>query len=908
MADNIGTPPLSQEEWVAGPGAGYAADPAQAQIVYLDYLRQQPYFGPGHALDAEQLTSLSADLDKLQGAQPLTPVERAQALSLPFEAWNTTKTRQFLSWVLNGMVTATYDPINQPDISNPREVWRQLFEQVVVNHYGLPDGKPLDDLFQSVSNLAGVTVAMLIFTAGAAGAIIGIEVGAGVGASDAAAAAAGASGEAASGVGAAVGGAVDAAVVDSSVAAGVGTGAVGGGVASAVADSGAAAAGATAAAGSAVADTLASVVSTVKDVLSPIADTIHSISSFVQDINEGLIKPIVGPITSILDNYKALSSSLTTDLHSGIAGLLKVPSDIANALGSVDATMQRAITQLGAMNEAVIQRQLGPGIAEGMGAAFGGVQAAINGGLDKSIADEKDLTLGHISEDPSLEDVQAMIDRVTSWLSSESGWLGQLAGKFVDALASTTLIFSWLEAKQHFYRQEGNVRFPTTLLQAGELTEAYRRGIITPELFFDQLRRLGYAPERVQVLDELARQLPGAQDAITWRARDMIDDANQLQILLANGWREDDAKRFIAAAKVLPDLQTAIAWWRRGLLSEEELRGIIAAANFRPEDVDRLIAGSAQLVQLDDGLRYYTRIAAQLDGVGAASIRQQIPDELEASLRHLNISISTLQALWSNHWQLLPPQLAVSAYFRGYVNLPQLKGLLSAAAIPDELHQLYIDLQRPLPSLRNIPAMLKAGILNGSEAQSKLEQLGYSLADADHIIQLALHKTAPAGTANGDELHGLTIAAVSQLYDAGTITADHAAALYARLGMGAEAVQLTLTLHDLRRDAAERRAHAELILSQAKAGHIGYTEAQAQLHGANLTSTEVDRYMAQLERAAQVRAKLPSEAQVMQLLKHEIIDRATAAETLGLLGYSDTWTERLLTLAEGQANAPTPAR
>jgi hypothetical protein len=905
MDANIGVAPAPFDDWIAGGGARGETDATLQGVAYLRYLQTLPYYGPGPAITDEMRASISADLDKLQGPQPLTELERAQVLSLPASAWTTTKTQRILSWALNGMVNSSFDPINQPDSGNPRDTWAGFLSQVVTNHYGLPGGPDLDALFQPVSNLSGTLVAMAIFGAGAIGAIAGISVGANVGG----AAAAATSTEAVDGIGGAIvagtGGAATGAAAAAGGAVDTAVGAVAGSVGSAAASSGAAAAGAAGAAGSAIADTLASVVSTVKDVLSPIADTIHSISGFVNDINTGLIQPIVGPITSILDNYKALSSSLTTDLHSGVAGLLKIPSDIAGAVSSIDATMQRAITQLGAMNEDVIKRQLGPGVAQGMGSAFDAVGVALNGGLDKSVADEKDLSLSRINEDPTLEDVAAMVDRITSWMSEGSGWLGQLAGKIVDGLASATLVFSWLEAKQHFYRQEGNVRFPTTLLDVGVLTEAYRRGIVEPTLFFDQLRRLGYAPERVQVLDELSRTLPGTQDAIAWRARDLIDDDQVMNLLKMNGWREDDANRYIVAAKVLPDLQTAIAWYRRGLLGETEVRGIIAAANYRPEDVDRILAGSQQLVALEDGIRYFDRVVNAQPGMGESAVKGAVPDELVASLSHLGLTFSTLNTIWSNHWQLLQPQLAVSAYFRGYINLPQLKGALSAAAIPDELHSLYIDLQRPLPSLRNIPAMLKAGILNGAEAQDRLQQLGYSLVDADHIIQLALHKTAPAGTANGDELHGVTTGVVSQLYDAGTLDAAQAMGLYTRLGMGAEAQQLTIALHDLRRDAADRKAHAELIIAQAKAGHIEFADAQAQLHAANLTSTEVERYLAQLERATQARTKLPSEAQVMQLLKHDIIDRATAAATLGLIGYGAVWTERLLTLEEGKASAPT---
>lgn len=907
MPDFIGTPPLTLEEYAAGPGAPFANDEGQLGVGYQAYLRTQPYYGPGHALTDELRASLSADLDALGGAQPLTELERERILSLPVEAWDITLERGFLNWVLKGMVNSTFDPINQPDTGNPRDQWALLLNQVIQNHVGLMDGRPISDLFQPVQNLAGANAALLIVGGFAAFAGVGEGIGAGVAASDSAAAAAAAAADAVDASATTIGAGVAESGAAAGAAAAGAAGAVGADIGSAAASSGAAAAGASAAAGSAVSSTLSDIIAGVRDLISPIADTVHSISSVVQEINENLIKPIVGPITSILENYRALSNSLQADLHSGITGLLKIPSDIAGALTTVDASFQRAIAQLGAANEAVIQRQLGPGVASGLSAAFAGVEAQVNGGLDKGLADERDAMVDHINEDPELEDIQHMLERITAWLSEESGWFGMIAGKIVDFLTSSTLIFSYLEAKQHFYHQVGNLKWPTTLLTSGELLEAYRREVMEGGLVFDQLKRLGYSEERVQVLTELARKLPSESDAFGWAARGLIDADQVLALLTMNGWREDDARRLVVAAKLLPDTPTAISWYRRGLMGEEELRQVIAATNLRPEDIDRAIAGSSQLSGLEDIMRALDRTAASRSGVADSALGSVAPDELEAAARHLNLTVSALTTAWRNHWQLLPPPLAVVAYFRGYINLPQLQGLLCAAAIPSELQSVYIDLQRPLPSLRNIPAMLKAGVLNAAEAQAKLQQLGFSLADSDHIIQLALHKTAAVGNANGEELHGLTVAAVGQLYDAGTITADRASALFSRLGMGAEAVTLTLALHDLRRDAAERRAIAEHIIAQARAGHIEHDEAQAQLHAANLTTAEVERYLAQLERATQTRAKLPSEAQVMQMLKHEVIDRAEAARTLGLIGYSDLWTERLIQLEEGRERAAAAA-
>src|SRR6266566_6582280 len=100
-----------------------------------------------------------------------------------------------------------------------------------------------------------------------------------------------------------------------------------------------------------ITDVLGDVKDTLGGLVSTVSDTFHQLNQSVQDINENLIKPIVGPITGIIEQYRTLHDELTRDLHSGIQGILNIPTDIANAMGSVDATIQRSIATMSTVNE-----------------------------------------------------------------------------------------------------------------------------------------------------------------------------------------------------------------------------------------------------------------------------------------------------------------------------------------------------------------------------------------------------------------------------------------------------------------------------------------------------------------------------------------------------------------------------
>jgi hypothetical protein len=822
------------------------------------------------------------------GLNNLSEALIAEILSIPLEAWTNPETANFLNWAIGmaaGLPSAAEGAVN-------------LIDHVAKLGFGLPIplSRPVSDLFQPVQNVGGFNAAAVMFTVGAAGLI-----GGGV------SAAVQTGGAVAGDAGAAAAGGVSTTVAAGGAAAGGASAAVSGAVDSSVAAGGSAAASTAGDVLGSIKDTIAGLKSAIGDIVGPIADTIHSVTDVVKDVNENLIKPITGPITSILDNYKALSTALATDLHSGITGLLRVPGDISKAVDSIDATMQRTVSMLGAANREVIHGELGPGVGVGVGLGVDHAAAAINGGLDAHAANERDNMIKRITEDPGLEDIQAIIDNIGGWLEQNVPWVSKIAGTIVNVLTSTTLIFSYLEAKQHFYRQQGAIKWPTTLLDVGMLNEAKRRGIITAELWIDQMRRLGFAPDRVDIIAELNRKIPAEAEAVEWLSRGLIERQAAIDILGMNGWREDDADRLLVAATRLPDATLLLDWYHRGLIGFDELRTILSALHFRPEDIDRLIASSEQLADAASTIAYLDRLPLVRANVAPKALTE-LPDEaLVLALKPLGLSTDAIVKLWLNHWQLLPPPLAVAAWFRGYISRDQLEALLLAAAIPLELQQNYIDLQRPIFTLRNVPTLMRAGIIDAGQGRDYLQQAGYSLVDAEHMVQLALRKQATTGTASGTELHGIAAASILELLDDEAIGEDAATGYLTRMGMGPQAVQLSIALHKIKRETATRRAHVELVIAKAKAGHIDYAAAQDELHRSGLTQGEVERALAVLERDVAARVKLPTEAEVFGMFKHGIIDAAKAAETLGLIGFSEQWVQRLLAL-HGATNAPaTPA-
>jgi len=654
---------------------------------------------------------------------------------------------------------------------------------------------------------------------------------------------------------------------------------------------------------SGIGDTISSVRDTLGGLVSTVSDVFHSITSVVSDINENLIKPITGPITAILENYKTLQAELTKDLHSGITGLLKVPGDIANALTSIDATMTRTVSMLGAANRDVIHSELGPGVGAGFGIGVERTTAALASGLDGYTSDERDHMIKHLHEDPSVEALDALADKILGVLKGEYGLVGKIVGTALDVLLMVPHLLLFQEPKSRAYQHLGNAKWPTEALDAATAVAAWVRGILPESEVDAELLKHGFNEDRRAVLKEIARTLPAEADALEQHARKILDDEGLAQIFKARGWREDDAARMREMHKRLPDPLQAIMWYHRKRLTRDELQTILDAYDYRFADTQRLEEMSWQQPGPLDLITYVDRRNLVNARIAAESLTHLPEQALLDELHELSIPDKTAALLWVNHFQHLPPPLAVAAYFRGYINRPQLDALLEAAAVPAEERQNYIDLQRPLINFRVASSMLANGTIDEGKARDIFREHGFTDTDISVLIAYGrAHAKAPT-TNRADELHGLTVGAVTSLYAEGTLEQPQALELLTHLGHGAQAAALELQLVDIRVHTAERRAETDIVIAEAQSGHLSHDDAQRQLEALGLTTGETARALTALNRALTVRTNLPSPAEMTSMYKHGLMTRTQLAQSLGLHGYSDAWTELLIKLAEQPSHA-----
>lgn len=691
--------------------------------------------------------------------------------------------------------------------------------------------------------------------------------------------------------------------------AGAGAAAAGGAASGGAASAGAGAAAASSGETSAILADVQAFVSQAQKAIQPVADAIssgvHTISTIVNTVNGGLIQPIVGPIASIIQEVGAVKDFIHNDLRGGIQGILAIPGDIAGALTTIDATMQRAVLQLGTTQ------------AQVLGTAFGEYGPSMGSLGQKGIADSFDRVfpvkpgewkpMGRITlSDPTnvqqaLSSAQAIMDE----MAQDSSWYARFANYIFSIVDSGAFIVKYNEPYLDLVGEAGRLAVPTARLSAADAVRAWRIGELSESDARKEIASYGFDSPRQDALYELSRTLPSAQDFLGWYNRGLLSQDELTSALSDLGYEQEDIKRYLDSVVPLVDADRSLDWWKRGLVDDATLAQLLGAQGYDAGQQERLRAASFAMPGLNDWMVAFDREAALQQNPGANLEADAMPASFAAAAYRLGIGNADASLLWANHAQLLPPSAAIQSYFRGYINQTQLHAFLRAAGFATGMADNLVDSVRPQIEYRTIPTLVAAGILDAVAATQMLKQHGYSDNDVNLLMQSAgLHKKVAVNT-TAAQVQKDTQATIIGLYNNGTVTREEAATALTNAGIDPALVTAMLNLEDIKAVANEHATEIDTVLSNVQAGIMTFDQAQASLDQYGLTTREKAGAMSKLNRLSRTRNKVPSEAELLSMYKNGVIDKTLLLSTLTTIGYSPTWANLILENEDAKRGAST---
>lgn len=551
------------------------------------------------------------------------------------------------------------------------------------------------------------------------------------------------------------------------------------------------------------------------------------------------------------------------------AAVLYIRTGIEQLIGGADSLLEAIQERLVGLKEAfgeaatqVVERikdsgtELSESLQETMSEAFAKiVEWATPEELDAMLGQMERLTAG----EASIAELRDFVSR--GWraiVPKNPVWQG-----FFTVLAVTAgaipLLLQLSGASASLMMQEFALQFPYALLGPGDVSAAYRRGLVTEERAIDTIRRQGFSTE----------------------------DANAV-IKLAEGPPSE------------PDL---FAMWHRGLLSELDLDHALHQRGFSPEFRARMKKATFIIPPVADLILMAVREAFSPEIAQRFGQYEDFPEPLAEWAGKQGLTRDWAERYWASHWGLPSPNQGFEMLHRGVIGQEDLNLLLRALDVmPWWRDKLTAIAYAPFTRV-DIRRMHKVEILDEAGVKRAYQDIGYDDEKAQALTEFTKRLNAPTNIDDDEELGRLSRSHILGFYSDGVLDRARTIQLLIGIGNTADAANLYVDNVDFKQEREDRSEAASFVVDQALAGLISESTAANELRRLGLETVEVDRIMVRLYRARERRVKVPSRTEALRMARKGYLSKSEYESFLDTLGYARVWVKRYMLELEGFLSA-----
>lgn len=397
-------------------------------------------------------------------------------------------------------------------------------------------------------------------------------------------------------------------------------------------------------------------------------------------------------------------------------------------------------------------------------------------------------------------------------------------------------------------------------------------------------------------------QLMQPPDVVKALHRGLIDRDTAILNLRRQGYTAEDADKLLTIGDTLPMETELASMWLRGIVSEPAFDGAMSQKGWSAFWTDRLKDLVFFIPPVADLVTMAVREVFDRPTAEAQGQFEDFPEDFANWAKQQGVSRQWAENYWAAHWGLPSPQAGYEMLHRGIINEEQLKELLRALDVMPGWRDEMIAISYSPYTRVDIRRMHDMGFLTREDVKRAYMDIGYDEAKAENLTRFTeeLNKDAPED--EDLELKQATRANVVSFYADGIIDRAVAALMLARLEYSPEAIALYLEQADLDNERAERKAEADLVKAQAKAGVINQAQVEDRLNSLDFSQAEIGRVLTDLRRADLKKDRLPSLTMLKDMFGAGIIERDEYLDTVRRHGYSLTWSERIVTLTAGGEN------
>lgn len=422
------------------------------------------------------------------------------------------------------------------------------------------------------------------------------------------------------------------------------------------------------------------------------------------------------------------------------------------------------------------------------------------------------------------------------------------------------------------------------------------------------IRLINYSMDRKR---HTARFDPSTAIQAMWRGHDKPDAL--LNGMLDLGWSEDNIRAWTILLSPMLGVGEQLALWRRGEITEADLRKGLHEGGWSEDRISKLIKVTDVIPQVGDLIRMQVRDAWNMEAITKFGYDQGDRSQVKLWAAKQGLSADWVDRYWFSHWELPSPSLAFEMLHRlrpGKSDTPftieDLRLLLKTADYAPNFIEKVINVSFQPFTRVDIRRMYSAGIFTKDDVQSAHLDIGYSEENATKLTEFVTRDVQT-------EEKGITQAAIVGAYKRKVYTRAEAEAALAEIGYTGDTAKFYL-------DMADYDLEQALLKDEIERVEFLYVESEIESDGVysalgkfNLPSEQVQALLVKWDIARKKKIKLPTEGDLEDLYKKNIITRDKLSDTLKRKGYDverlDWYQRRLdITLVDEAAKAAQDAQ
>lgn len=374
--------------------------------------------------------------------------------------------------------------------------------------------------------------------------------------------------------------------------------------------------------------------------------------------------------------------------------------------------------------------------------------------------------------------------------------------------------------------------------------------------------------------------LPDLSLLVAMKLKGSIDQGAFTSLARQAGFDDGLANGAVTAAEQLLGASDYVTLWRRGKIDEGQMDSELKRAGFSDESIKGIKEASEYFPPPQDLIRFAVREVYNSGVRSQFGMDEDISDEFIEEAYKAGVPEEQARNYWASHWQLPSVQMGFEMLHRRVISESELAALLKAQDVMPFWREALTKISyNPLTRV-DVRRMHAMGLIGDAELKDRYMDIGFSSENADMMVRFTK-------AYNSREEAGLSQGKILEAYRKGVVSQSTAGSLLRDIGISSQAISVLLETAEFDRVMSEADDYKADLFQQYQAGVLTAEQVRARLNSLGTPETYVSAAMAELDRKASAKIKLPSKTDLTDWFRLGIISEETYKQRMEEIGYRE---------------------